>query len=51
MYAGAEATVVAVTVTVNDFDAVSPERSVAVQVTVVTPIGNRLPDAGLQTTL
>src|SRR5512134_18355 len=29
---------------------VLPERSVAVQVTVVVPTGNRLPEAGVQTT-
>jgi hypothetical protein len=38
-------------VTVNVHDALLPLSSVAVQVTVVTPIGNVLPDAGVQTTV
>ena len=36
------------TVTVNDLLALLPEPSVAVQLTVVVPTGNVLPDAGTQ---
>ncbi len=42
--------VVSCTVTVNDPDELLPAASVAVQVTVVVPSGNVLPDAGEQTT-
>lgn len=38
-------------VTVKLHVAVLPEASVAVQVTVVTPVGKQEPDAGLQTTV
>ena len=37
-----------VTVTVKLHVAVCPEVSVAVQVTVVVPLGNAVPDAGVQ---
>jgi hypothetical protein len=43
--------VVSWTVTVNEALAEFPESSVAVQVTVVGPIGNRLPEGGAQTTV
>ena len=39
------------TVTLKLHWAVLPEASVASQVTVVVPIGNRLPESGVQTTL
>ncbi len=41
----------ALTVTLNDVVAVNRALSVAVQVTVETPIGNSAPDAGTQATL
>jgi Ca2+/Na+ antiporter len=44
---GAEALL---TVTVNDVELLFPFASVAVQVTVVVPIGNVEPDAGTQLT-
>ena len=43
--------VVSWTVTVNEAPAEFPESSVAVQLTVVGPIGNRLPEGGAQTTV
>ena len=39
------------TVTVKVQVAVAPPESVAMQVTLVVPAGNRLPDAGEQTTV
>src|SRR5262249_36747741 len=39
------------TLTGNEHDAVLPAVSVAVQVTVVVPIGNAVPDGGTQTTV
>jgi hypothetical protein len=39
------------TVTVNVQDAVLPDASVAVTVTVVVPTGKKLPDAGLELTV
>jgi hypothetical protein len=39
------------TVTVNEHEAVRPASSVAVQLTVVVPCGNPLPDAGVQVTV
>jgi hypothetical protein len=38
-------------VTVNVQEALFPDVSVAVQVTVVEPFGNAVPDAGEQTTV
>jgi len=43
--------VVSLTVTVNEQDAVVFPASLAVQVTVVAPIGNEEPDAGTHTTV
>jgi hypothetical protein len=40
---------VSITVTMNDPDAVPPSESIAVQLTVVTPIGNVDADAGVHT--
>ncbi|MEK7423367.1 MAG: hypothetical protein AAB131_05935 [Actinomycetota bacterium] len=37
------------TVTWNNAEPELPEASLATQVTVVEPIGNRLPDGGVQT--
>jgi len=42
---------VSLTVTVNEQEAVFPEPSVAVQVTVVTPLANVDPDAGAHSTV
>jgi hypothetical protein len=39
------------TVTVDEHEAVRPASSVAVQLTVVVPCGNPLPDAGVQVTV
>jgi hypothetical protein len=52
MFAGqaTESEVAPLTVTVNEQDAVLLPESVAVQVTVVTPVGKVDPDAGLHTT-
>jgi hypothetical protein len=41
--------VVSCTITLNDADALLPAASVAVQVTVVVPIGKVEPDGGVQT--
>jgi hypothetical protein len=41
---------VSLTVTVNEHAPVLPESSVAVQVTVVVPLTNAEPDAGVQVT-
>jgi len=43
--------VVSLTVTVNEQEAVFPDPSVAVQVTVVTPLANVDPDAGAHSTV
>jgi len=42
---------VSLTVTVNEQEAVFPDPSVAVQVTVVTPLANVDPDAGAHSTV